>query len=111
LSGITAVVCFSSFRQIDISENLKFSGLAPRHSEAAQGQSLTLRDTKGRPHHEQFHAMQTMHAYEVRPRKDHRGVDLISDALPHLVGCAMVSQTQSTMQSPTQSFAVAHMMP
>ena len=23
-----------------------------------------------------------MHAYEVRPRKDKRGVDLISDALP-----------------------------
>jgi hypothetical protein len=23
-----------------------------------------------------------MHAYEVRPRRDHRGVDLISDALP-----------------------------
>ena len=23
-----------------------------------------------------------MHIYEVRPRKDHRGVDLISDALP-----------------------------
>ena len=23
-----------------------------------------------------------MHSYEVRPRKDHRGVDLISDALP-----------------------------
>ena len=23
-----------------------------------------------------------MHAYEVRPRKDHCGVDLISDALP-----------------------------
>ena len=22
------------------------------------------------------------HAYEVRPRKDHRGVDLISDPLP-----------------------------
>jgi hypothetical protein len=22
------------------------------------------------------------HAYQVRPRKDHRGVDLISDALP-----------------------------
>jgi len=22
------------------------------------------------------------HAYEVRPRRDHRGVDLISDALP-----------------------------
>jgi hypothetical protein len=27
-----------------------------------------------------------MHAYEVRLRKDHRGVDLISDAL-HLIGC------------------------
>jgi hypothetical protein len=23
-----------------------------------------------------------MHLYEIRPRKDHRGVDLISDALP-----------------------------
>jgi hypothetical protein len=23
-----------------------------------------------------------MHVYEVRPRKDHRGVDLVSDALP-----------------------------
>ena len=26
--------------------------------------------------------MQPAHVYEVRPRKDHRGVDLISDALP-----------------------------
>jgi hypothetical protein len=26
--------------------------------------------------------VQVMHAYEVRPRKDHRGVDLISDVLP-----------------------------
>jgi hypothetical protein len=24
----------------------------------------------------------SQHAYEVRPRRDHRGVDLISDALP-----------------------------
>ena len=24
-----------------------------------------------------------MHVYEVRPRKDHRGVDLISDVLPY----------------------------
>jgi hypothetical protein len=23
-----------------------------------------------------------LHAYEIRPRKDHRGVDLISDVLP-----------------------------
>jgi len=26
--------------------------------------------------------MTSQHAYEVRPRKDHRGVNLISDALP-----------------------------
>jgi hypothetical protein len=26
--------------------------------------------------------MPPMHLYEVRPRKDHRGVNLISDALP-----------------------------
>jgi len=26
--------------------------------------------------------MLSMHLYEVRPRKDHRGVDLISDVLP-----------------------------
>jgi hypothetical protein len=43
----------------------------------------------------------TMHVYEVRPRKDKRGVDLISDALPfgrllydtpgHAIGYAMHS--------------------
>jgi hypothetical protein len=27
-------------------------------------------------------ALYSRHIYEVRPRKDHRGVDLISDALP-----------------------------
>ena len=27
-------------------------------------------------------AISTTHVYEVRPRKDHRGFDLISDALP-----------------------------
>ena len=27
-------------------------------------------------------AASPMHAYEVRPRRDHRGVDLLSDALP-----------------------------
>ena len=29
-----------------------------------------------------YHPMQPTHVYEVRPRKDKRGVDLISDALP-----------------------------
>jgi hypothetical protein len=28
------------------------------------------------------HAMRSAHVYKVRPRKDKRGVDLISDALP-----------------------------
>ena len=42
-----------------------------------------------------------MHIYQIRPRKDHRGVDLISDALPfgrlwydtpdHAIGYAMRS--------------------
>ena len=27
----------------------------------------------------------TMHAYEVRPRNDHRGVAAISDALPFII--------------------------
>jgi hypothetical protein len=26
--------------------------------------------------------MDPMHVYEIRPRKDHRGVNLISDVLP-----------------------------
>jgi hypothetical protein len=26
--------------------------------------------------------MHSMHLYEVRPRKDHRGVDLVSERLP-----------------------------
>src|ERR1700753_1094909 len=30
----------------------------------------------------EFPMVYWMHNYEVRPRKDHRGVDLISDALP-----------------------------
>jgi hypothetical protein len=39
--------------------------------------SLSLKPTAGRP------AMtSSQDAYEVRPRKDHRGVDLISDVLP-----------------------------
>ena len=29
-----------------------------------------------------MHSNQTQHVYAVRPRKDHRGFDLISDALP-----------------------------
>ena len=37
-----------------------------------------------RPHlsHRPTYALNLQHLYEIRPRKDKRGVDLISDALP-----------------------------
>ena len=44
-----------------------------RRSGAGEAEALIFTDD---------HAHETMHAYKVRPRKDHRGVDLISDALP-----------------------------
>jgi hypothetical protein len=34
------------------------------------------------PHFDLKHIRQGMHIYEIRPRKDKRGFDLISDALP-----------------------------
>jgi hypothetical protein len=46
-------------------------------------------------------------ACEVRPRRDHRGVNLISDALP-FGRCGMASQTQSATRLTTRSFAAAH---
>jgi hypothetical protein len=49
----------------------------------------------------EFPTLQVMHAYEVRPRKDKRGVDLISDVLPF----------GRRMQSATQSISAGHMMP
>jgi hypothetical protein len=48
------------------------------------------------------------HVYEVRPRKDKRGVDLISDALPF--GPCMTIQTQSGTRSITRSFSAVHIM-
>jgi hypothetical protein len=51
----------------------------------------------------------SQHVYEVRTRKDHRGVDLISDALP-FGRRGMVSQTQSAMQLAMQSFSAVHTM-
>src|SRR5436309_9422721 len=50
------------------------------------------------------------HIYEVRPRKDHRGVDLIFDALPFgrlWYGEPNASATQSIMRSSS----AAHTMP
>ena len=47
----------------------------------------------------------SMHVYEVRPRKDKRGVDLISDALPFGRLC-----TASQTQSATRSFTADHIM-
>jgi hypothetical protein len=42
---------------------------------------MTIQNAVAR-HNDVNHAMQPMHAYEVRPREDHRGINLISDALP-----------------------------
>jgi hypothetical protein len=48
--------------------------------------------------------------YEVRPRKDHRGVDLISDALPFGRLWYGVSQMRPTTQSTTRSFSAVHII-
>jgi len=48
-----------------------------------------------------------MHIYEIRPRKDKRGFDLISDALPF--GRAPVP-SKFPAQSNTRSTTAAHMI-
>jgi hypothetical protein len=56
------------------------------------------------------HAMQPMHVYEVRPRKDHRGVDLISDALPF--GRLWYGEPNAVSNAmATRCTAADHMMP
>ena len=45
--------------------------LAESHNKSVEIRSRPLMSRKA-----------SIHVYEVRPRKDHRGVDLISDALP-----------------------------
>jgi hypothetical protein len=47
--------------------------------------------------------------YEVRPRRDHRGVDLISDALP-FGRLWYADQTLSAMQLDMHSITAAHTM-
>ena len=46
--------------------------------------------------------MKPTHVYEVRPRKDKRGVDLISDALPFgrraRIGAALIQQFGLVLQ-------------
>jgi hypothetical protein len=53
--------------------------------------------------------MHSMHEYEIRPRSDKRGLDLISDAC-HLAACGTPGQTRSTMQSDTPNIGAAHIM-
>ena len=45
---------------------------------------LDMRQPRHEPSNEPMQAqpVDSMHVYEVRPRKDHRGVDLIFDVLP-----------------------------
>jgi hypothetical protein len=51
----------------------------------------------------------SMHVYEVRPRNDKRGVDLISEVLPFSRPC-MASRTRSATLSATQSITADHAM-
>jgi hypothetical protein len=50
-----------------------------------------------------------MHVYEIRPRGDKHGVDLISDVL-HSIACGTASERQSLMQSTTPSLTAGRMM-
>jgi len=50
-----------------------------------------------------------LYIYKIRPRKDHRGFDLISDALP-FGACGTANRMQSAMQSGTPSFAAVKKM-
>jgi hypothetical protein len=52
---------------------------------------------------------QEKRACEIRPRRDNRSFDLISDALPYGRG-GTAKQTQSPTQSDMQSFAAAQIM-
>ena len=52
----------------------------------------------------------SMHVYEVRPRKDHRGVDLISDALPFGRLWYGEPNAVSNATGYATSFAAAHMI-
>jgi len=50
-----------------------------------------------------------LHIYEIRPRKDHRGVILNSDALP-FGQLWYAGRMQSAMPSGTRCTAAIHMM-
>ena len=45
----------------------------------------------------------SQHAYEIRPREDHRGADLISDALPFRSAVVTPSQTQLATPLPNEN--------
>jgi hypothetical protein len=54
-----------------------------------------------------------MHIYEVRPRRDHRGVDLICDALPFgglpLAEFQFQKRSQLLIRTHNEAFSVAAM--
>ena len=50
----------------------------------------------------------SQHVYEVRPRKDHRGVDLISDALPFGRQVCQFLQSKSQAMQSGHSLAVSN---
>ena len=56
------------------------------------------------------HSTISIHIYEIRPRADKRGFDLMA-MRSHTVRCGIAAQTQSGIQSVTRSFTATHMMP
>ena len=56
------------------------------------------------------HAMEPMHVYAVRRRKDYRSVDLISDVLP-FGRLGKASQTRSATQLTTRNSKAGHIAP
>jgi len=68
------------------------------------------RDVLGKSIHFPPTAVHSIHVYEVRPRRDHRGVDLISDVLRSGV-YGMTGRMRSRMQSSTRCTTADHMMP
>jgi hypothetical protein len=69
LTLFSAVICWSALLHLVI-----HMGRWSRRPSLRQGNCVPDQDTKTPVH--------VTHIYKVRPRKDHRGVDLISDALP-----------------------------
>jgi len=96
----------SAIRGIGGSWRIQLSNTAKRERKRTRHTYTLVIETRMLPKRRTIQSF----TYEVRPRKDKRGVDVISDALPFGRLCGTASQTQSAMQSATQAFTAAHTM-